>query len=88
MKPIRWSKHATRELAKREIDPTEAENAIAQPDAVTPISPVRRFHQRRYFDKPLNQAMLLRVLLEETPSETVVVTLYKTSKTTKYEGGE
>ncbi len=84
MKPTRWSKHATRELAKREIDPTETENAIAQPDAVTPISPVRRFHQRRYFDKPLNQAMLL----EETPSETVVVTLYKTSKTTKYEGGQ
>jgi hypothetical protein len=88
MKVIRWSKHATRELGKREIDRTEAENAIAQPDAVTAVSPVRRFHQRRYFDEPLNQAMLLRVLLEETTGETVVVTLYKTSKITKYEGGE
>ena len=31
--------------------------------------------------------MLLRVLLEETPSETVVVILSKTSKITKYGGG-
>jgi len=32
--------------------------------------------------------MLLRVLVEETESELVIVTLYKTSKFEKYEGGQ
>jgi hypothetical protein len=31
--------------------------------------------------------MLLRVVVEETDAELVVVTLYKTSKFRKYEGG-
>ena len=74
MKAIRWSKHATRELAKRDIDRAEVELAVKNPDAVITASPIRHFHQRRYFDKLINQEMLLRVLLEETVTETVVVT--------------
>jgi hypothetical protein len=42
---------------------------------------------RRYFDDVLQMEMLLRVVVEETAAEITVVTLYKTSKFGKYEGG-
>ena len=42
---------------------------------------------RRYFDSVLQTEMLVRVVVEETETESVVVTLYKTSKFKKYEGG-
>ena len=39
---------------------------------------------RRYVDVRLGRPMLLRVVVEETPDERVVVTAYKTSQITKY----
>ena len=39
---------------------------------------------RRYFDALLQQEMLLRIVVEETEDETVVVTLYKTSQIDRY----
>ncbi len=87
MKLVRWSPHALREIARREIDRAEAELTLRQPDAIVPASPARHFYQRRYADKTLNETMLLRVLVEETDAETAVVTLYKTSKFGKYEKG-
>lgn len=66
MKPVRWTPHALREIAKREIDRAEAELTLRQPDAIVPATPARQFYQRRYVDKTLNETMLLRVLVEET----------------------
>jgi hypothetical protein len=88
MKPIRWTLHAVSELSKREIDRIEAEVTIRQPDAIAPGAPPRAFHQRRYRDAILQEPMLMRVLIEETDQELVVVTLYKTSKLKKYGGGQ
>jgi hypothetical protein len=88
MKPVRWTPHALREIARREIDRAEAELTLRQPDAVIPTPPGRNFYQRRYTDKVLSETMLLRVLAEETAEELVIVTLYKTSKLKKYEGGQ
>lgn len=74
MKPIRWSEHATRRIAKREIDAAEAELAVKQPDWTVEVPLNRRFYQRRrYLDRQLNQQMLMRVLVEETDSELVAV---------------
>ena len=39
---------------------------------------------RRYFDTNLQQEMLLRIILEETTEEIVVVTIYKTSQIDRY----
>jgi hypothetical protein len=39
---------------------------------------------RRYFDVRLGREMLLRVVVEETPDERVVITGYKTSQIAKY----
>ena len=57
------------------------------PDAVVPGRPPRRIFMRRYLDAVLQTEMLLRVVVEETAKEFLVVTLYKTSKFKKYERG-
>ena len=43
---------------------------------------------RRYFDRLLQQEMLLRIVLEETASERIVVTVYKTAQLSKYLKGQ
>jgi hypothetical protein len=39
---------------------------------------------RRYFDQVLQQEMLLRVVIEESGAEAVVITVYKTSQIARY----
>ena len=88
MKPIRWTPHAQKKVARREVEATAVEQTLAQPDFVVPGQPPRRIFMRRYFDAVLQTDMLLRVVVEETAEEFVIVTLYKTSKFKKYEGGQ
>lgn len=76
--------HALKNLSDREIPRAEAEKALAEPEAVSPASSKRQFLMRRYFDDRLQQKMLVRVLVEETPQERVVITVYMTSKIGKY----
>ncbi len=87
MKPIRWTPHARKKIASREVSEVEVEQTIARPDSIVPGRPPRRIFMRRYFDEVLQTQMLLRVVIEETDTEMAVVTLYKTSKFGKYEGG-
>jgi len=87
MKPIRWPTHARKKLTIREIDGREVERTIAQPDSVVSGRSSRRVYMRRYRDAVLQTDMLLRVVVEETAKEFVIVTLYKTSKFKKYKGG-
>jgi len=84
MKPIRWSGHAVKNLADREIDRTEADKTLAEPELVVPGQPPHQVFMRRYFDKLLQQEMLLRVVVEDTTSERIVVTVYKTAQLGKY----
>jgi len=87
MTGIRWAPHALRNLADREIDRVEAERTLVDPERVAPGQPSRMVFMRRYFDMLLQQEMLLRVVVEETADEIVVVTLYKTSQVAKYMKG-
>jgi hypothetical protein len=84
MKRIRWTNHALQNLVDREIERSEAERVVAQPEFVVPDPPGRQVWMRRYFDQMLQQDMLLRVVVEETASEIVVVTIYKTSQISRY----
>lgn len=84
MKPIRWTVHALDNLADREIDRSEAEHAVTHPELVRSGQPGRQVFMRRYFDRPLGREMLLRVIIEETAPELVVVTAYKTSQVDRY----
>jgi len=87
MKVVRWSSHALRNLADREIEREQADRTLAAPEFVVPGEADRKVFMRRYYDTALQQAMLLRIILEETMAETVVVTIYKTSQIDKYTEG-
>jgi hypothetical protein len=88
VKPIRWTAHAEANLRDREIDRTEAERTIEAPDREIPSRHGRTVRVRRYHDAVLGQPMALCVVVETSPAETAVITLYKSSKLDKYlEGG-
>ena len=84
MKPLRWTSHALAALVDRDIDPAEVEQTIAAPELSVNDPPQRVVLMRRYFDVHLGREMLLRVVVEETPEERAVITLYKTSQVAKY----
>ena len=87
MKPIRWTPHAVQNLVDREIERLEADRTLAQPEFIVPGQPPRLVYMRRYFDSTLQQEMLLRVIIEETIGEIVVVSVYKTSQIDRYPKG-
>jgi hypothetical protein len=82
--PLRWTRHAVKNLTDREIDRTEAEKTLAESELISPGQPPRQVLMRRYFDRVLQQEMLLRIVIEDTPSERIVVTVYKTAQLSKY----
>ena len=83
-KSVRWSPHALAALIDRKVDRLEAARAIARPELVVLDPPQREVYMRRYFDALLGRQMLMRVVVEETASELVVVTVYKTSQLRKF----
>ena len=84
MKPLRWTLHALLALEDRSIDRAEVEETIAEPELSALDPPRRVVLMRRYFDGQLGRQMLLRVVVEETRQERVVVTVYKTSQIARY----
>lgn len=84
MKPVRWSNHAIQNLAEREIDRSEVELTMRNPEFTVSDPPAREVYMRRYVDRVLQQEMLLRVIAEQTETESVVVTVYKTSQLSRY----
>lgn len=61
-----------------------AERTIAAPEFVVPDEPAREVYMRRYLVATTGREMLLRVVMEETTTERVVATVYKTSQLRKY----
>ena len=84
MKSVRWSPHAIDNLADREIDRVAAEKTLDSPEFVVPGQLPRLVLMRRYFDSVLQQEMLLRIVVEDTSTERIVITVYKTSQIAKY----
>lgn len=84
VKPIRFTSHAEDNLKARSISPEEIEETIRNPDREEDARSPRRVASRQYFDDVLNKEMLLRVITEEDDECISVITLYKTSKITKY----
>lgn len=87
VRPIRWSDHALKNLADRQINRLEADKTLAEPELVAPGHPPREILMRRYRDELLQQEMLLCIVVEDRISERVVVTLYKTSQIGRYMKG-
>jgi hypothetical protein len=88
MPAIHYTPHALDCLRDREIEVTEVERTLTTPEKTEPGQDGRQIYMRRYFDKLLNQTMLLRVIVEETGDEFTVITLYKASRIERYLKGE
>jgi len=76
--------HALNNLVDREIDRKEAEMTLTDPEFILPNQPQRELLMRQYFDRVLQQKMLLIIIVEDTDTERVVVTLFKTSQFNRY----
>ncbi len=83
-KPIRWLQHARDNLYAREIEEMEVLLTLSEPEFVESLSSDRKILMRFYKDSVLNQKMLIRVVVDDTPTETVIVTVYKTSRSSRY----
>ena len=68
----------------REISEEEVERALQQPEFVVSGDADRQIYLLRYHDSILAQEMLLRVIVEETDTERVVVTVHETSQIARY----
>jgi hypothetical protein len=84
VKPLRWTSHALEALVDRDIDRAEVEQTISPPELSVVDRPLRAVLMRQYFDARLGSQMLPRDVVEDTPDERVVVTVYKSSKIAKY----
>ncbi len=84
MKPIRWAEHAVENLGEREIDRSEVDLTLQNPEVLVPDPPAREVYMRRYFDQVLQQEMLMCLVVEQTESESVVVTVYKSFQIARY----
>jgi len=87
-KPLRRLVHARKNLVDREIDEIEVLRTISEPEFITPSGRNRRIMMRFYFDETLQQKMLMRVVVDEFEDESVIVTLYKTSRGERYIKGD
>jgi hypothetical protein len=85
-KRVRWSRHALDALLDRKIDRREADRTLTNPELVALADPPRVAYMRRYHDEALGQEMLIRLVVEETSTERVVITASKTSRIPKYLG--
>ena len=61
--------------SQSEVAREEAELTLALPDRMVPGRSPRVIYQRRYDDALLDEPMLLRLVVEETDVELVVVTV-------------
>ncbi|MCX5893027.1 MAG: hypothetical protein NTW80_08670 [Deltaproteobacteria bacterium] len=71
-------------LVDREINREEAEKTLTDPEFIMPNQPQRSLLMRRYFDQILQQNMLLLIVVEDTDTERVAVTVFKTSQINRY----
>jgi len=71
-------------LVDRDVDRAEVQQTITSPELAVVDPPRRAILMRRYLDGHLGRQMLLRAVVEETPDERVVITVYETSQIAKY----
>lgn len=75
--PIRFTDHATRQAERRGLSPDDVLAVVRSPEQVVPV---REFRQAT----TEGGRALIRVLVDMTDEDVVVVTMYQTSKVSKY----
>ena len=84
MRRTRWTVHAMRAMEDRQIEISDVEKTLNAPELVAIDPPRRSIFMRRYLASDLGQVMLLRVVVEETSTERVIITVYRTSQIDRY----
>ncbi|MEO0071177.1 MAG: DUF4258 domain-containing protein [candidate division WOR-3 bacterium] len=82
MKPVRWSKHAREEAERRGIPVGLVENVLASPEQVASGYGNTQVCQSR--KEMGNKIYLIRVIVVESKEERIIVTVYRTTKVSKY----
>ncbi len=81
---IRITLHAISQARDRGISLDLIDKTVRDPEAVSTIDLGRIAMMRRYHDTELQKEMVLRVIVEQTPEELVVLTAFKTSRIGRY----
>ena len=76
------TEHAKEQMARRQISKEDVANVLAAPEQIEIVRQGRNVYQSRIKAGKPPQRYLLRVLIDVEPAE--VVTVYRTSKITKY----
>jgi len=85
MKPIRITPHAEERIVARKIDIELINRTIRQSDQIVPDEDnIKRQIYQSVFSDENGKQKLLRVVIEETEDELVVITIYATSQVKKY----
>jgi hypothetical protein len=80
-KPIRISRHAQMQMKRRGVNASEVTRIIRWPDQVVPSTKGRQIFQGLIGK---TRRLLLRVVIAEDSIAYRVITVYKTSKISKY----
>ncbi len=75
---ISFTEHAVRQARRRRLDMAKIADVARWPEQTVHVRPGREFRQS------MDGAHLMRVLVEVTESEVLVITMYRTSRVTKY----
>jgi len=87
VKPItnyRLTTHAQEEMNRRQISPDEVASVLAAPEQIQSVRQGRNVYQSRIEVGKPPQKYLLRVFIDVDRDPPEVVTVYRTSKVTKY----
>jgi hypothetical protein len=80
---FRYSHHAETELALRRIPRALVDQILCNPQQVVPERPPKKAYQSQV-DVGDGRMMLVRAVVDDTVEPAVVVTVYRTSKISKY----
>ncbi len=87
VKPItnyKLTTHSQEEMNRRQISPDEVDSVLAAPEQIQPVRQGRDVYQSRIEAGKPPQKYLLRVFVDVDRDPPEVVTVYRTSKVTKY----
>lgn len=79
---IEFSKHALDQIIRRDISKEHVYLVVDQPDFIEIQDAGIKVYSKVFFEK--SKAYLYRVFINELKNPTLIVTVYKTSKTDKY----
>jgi hypothetical protein len=80
---FKLSKHAEQEMDRRRIPPALLQQVLSRPDQVVPMLGGLKAYQSK-IDFGGGKNYLVRVIVAEDANPPIVVTVYRTSKISKY----